>query len=186
MQKQIVIIDGYNAIHGVPRWEAQLDVSLERGREALLAYCRRWMQTRGDVWLFYVVFDGDSTVQASHSSSGSGIRVVYTATGMTADDRILNIVREFGERCCYVVVSNDRYVTDNARLLSAEILTVESFAATLTSRSPSGGHRGAKQRGRGGHLSDDVDCAARDNTAGKVSPHDAKRITESLRREWNV
>ena len=97
MQKRIIIIDGYNVVHRIPRWAEQLDASLERGREALLIYCRRWMQTRGDVWLFVVVFDGDSEVTAAHSSAGPGVRVLYTQTGETADDRILELTVAQGE-----------------------------------------------------------------------------------------
>jgi predicted RNA-binding protein with PIN domain len=184
MQKRIYIIDGYNVIHRVPRWEAHLNASLEQGREALLSYCRRWMQTRGDVWLFYVVFDGDCAVTSSHTSSGPGIRVVYTRTGETADDRMLDIMREFGEGCDYVAVSDDRYVSSNAKLLSAETLSARDFAEALSPESKAAPRK--KQRGRGGKASRDVDPTSRDNTAGKVSPHDAKIITDSLRREWNV
>ncbi len=185
MQKKIVIIDGYNVIHRVARWEPHLQTSLEAAREVLLAYCRRWMQTRGDVWLFYVVFDGDSAVSAAHSSSGPGVRVVYTQTGETADDRILEIVNEFGEKCCYVVVSDDRYVSDNAKRMSSEIMSADAFASVLT-KTRDATSVGKKQRGRGGQLSRDVDVTSQDVTAGKISVHDAKIITDSLRREWNV
>ncbi len=183
MQKRIYIIDGYNVIHRVPRWEKQLEQSLERGREALLSYCRKWQQHRGDVWLFYVVFDGDCSVTASHSSSGTGIRVVYTRTGETADDRMLDIMREFGEGCEYVAVSDDRYVSGHAALLSAEVMSAAEFAAFL---SPSARPPRKKQRGRGGNVSQDADPSSRDNTGGKVTPRDAKLITDSLRREWDV
>jgi len=185
MQNRIVIIDGYNVLHRMPRWKAQLEVSLERGREALLAYCRHWMQARGDVWLFCVVFDGDSSVTASHTSSGPGVRVVYSRTGETADDRILEIVHEFGGRCHYVVVSDDRYVSDSARRMSAELMSAEAFASVLAPKTE-GTHPRTKQRGRGRSVSDDVDPASADNSAGKLSACDAKLITDSLRREWNV
>lgn len=183
MQKRIYIIDGYNVIHRVPRWEKQLELSLERGREALLSYCRKWMQHRGDVWMFHVVFDGDCAVAPSHTSSGPGVRVVYTRTGETADDRMLDIMREFGDGCEYVAVSDDRYVTGHATLLSAEVMSASDFAAFL---SPASKPPRKKQRGRGSRASEDADPTSRDNTAGKVSPYDAKIITDSLRREWNV
>jgi predicted RNA-binding protein with PIN domain len=184
MRKQIYILDGYNLIHRIPRWEEHLDTSLERGREVLIAYCRRWLQTRGDVWLFYIVFDGDSSVGTAHSSSGPGIRVVYSRTGQTADDKILDIVHEFGDGCSYVVVSDDRYVTHSAHHLEAGTMSAADFAAVLSAGSAPPSRK--KGRGKVGHPDGDTDSAARDNTAGKVSPHDAKRITDSLRREWNV
>ncbi len=185
MQKRIFIIDGYNVIHRVARLERHLQTSLERAREALLAYCRRWMQTRGDVWLFYVVFDGDSAVMSSQSSSGSGIRVVYTQTGETADDRILEIVREFGTGCTYTVVSDDRYVFGNAKRMSSDVMSADAFASVLSAKTEDASPQ-RKHRGQGSHLSGDVDRTCGDNAAGKISVHDAKIITDSLRREWNV
>jgi predicted RNA-binding protein with PIN domain len=184
MQKRIIIIDGYNVVHRIPRWAEQLNVSLERGREVLLTYCRRWMQTRGDVWLFVVVFDGDSAVTASHSSSGPGVRVLYTQTGETADDRILETVREFGDRCHYVVVSDDRYVSGNSKRMGKEIMSSSAFARVLSPHDADTSSQ-RKQRGRGIDVSGEVSSGG-DRAAGKVSASDAKRITDSLRREWNV
>ncbi len=174
MGKNIYILDGYNLVHRIPRWREQLDISLERGREALLTYCRQWMQARGDVWLFYVVFDGDSDVMASQSSAGAGIRVVYSRTGETADDRILDIVHEFGDKYRYVVVSDDNYVSRNAKGLSAAVMSVDEFATVLSKKSTIGG---SKKRGSSG-----VDS----NSDDKLSAQDEKSITESLMREWNV
>lgn len=174
MAKNIYILDGYNLIHRRPEWREQLDVSLERGREALLGYCKRWMLMRGDVWLFYVVFDGDSQVMASHSSAGKGIRVVYSRTGETADDRILDIVQELGERHRYVVVSDDRYVVRNSKGLSADVMSVDDFAAVLTKAKS-----GSVGKTRGGIKHD---CSSDDKPSGL----EAKNITESLMREWNV
>jgi len=174
MHKTIYILDGYNLIHRVPRWRDKFNVSLEQGRNSLLAYCRQWMQARGDVWLFYVVFDGDSAVMASHSSAGPGIRVVYSRTGETADDRILEIVHEFGEKCRYVVVSDDNYVSRNARGLDAETMAADAFAAVLSVKNS---RTGSKRRG-----------VAQDDFGGNDKPdgQTAKSITESLMREWNV
>lgn len=184
MQKRIIIIDGYNVVHRIPRWAEQLDASLERGREALLIYCRRWMQTRGDVWLFVVVFDGDSEVTAAHSSAGPGVRVLYTQSGETADDRILETVHEFGDRCHYVVVSDDRYVSGNAKRMGKEIMSSTAFAHALSPHQADTSPQ-RKHRGRGHDLSGDVNSAG-DKAAGKVSAADAKRITDSLREEWDV
>ena len=86
MQKQIMILDGYNLLHRLPHWAKRLDESLEQGREALLGYCRRWMSTRGDVWLFCVVFDGDSSVSGGLRSAGKGIRICDFDFSPTWDD----------------------------------------------------------------------------------------------------
>ncbi len=177
MRKTIYILDGYNLIHRIPRWKAQHAQSLERGREALLAYCRKWIKTRGDAWLFYVVFDGDSSVTPSHSSSGKGVRVLYSKTGETADDKILDIIRENGENFNYVVVSDDRYVYSNAHGLSAEIMTANAFASVL---SPKNGSIPPSQKQRGGQRKTE------DLNDKNLSASEQQMITESLMREWNV
>lgn len=171
MRKRIMILDAYNILHRLPSWKPLLDVSLENAREALLAYCRRWMMQRGDVWLFVAVFDGDSGVMAGQSSSGPGVRVVYSATGESADDRILAILHEFGERFDYVVVSDDRYVISRAKLLGAEIMSSDAFGAFLSARDRRG--PAAKGRAAAAHEGDDA-----------LPPDEAKNITESLRRLW--
>jgi predicted RNA-binding protein with PIN domain len=168
MRKQIMILDAYNILHRHPVWAPLLERSLEEARDALLAYCRRWTQSRGDVWLFIAVFDGDSGVVGGQRSAGQGVRVVYSATGESADDRILKILHEFGDDFDYVVVSDDREVMQRAKLLGADLMSASDFGSFLST-----------QRGRGGKgrkakpLSDDA-----------LPPHEAKAITDSLRRLW--
>jgi len=171
MRKRIMILDAYNILHRLPSWKPLLEVSLENGREALLAYCRRWMMQRGDVWLFIAVFDGDSGVMAGQSSAGPGVRVVYSATGESADDRILAILHEFGERFDYVVVSDDRYVINRAKLLGAAIMSSSAFGAFLSARD----RRGPAAKGRA--------AAAREGDDA-LSPDESREITESLLRLW--
>ncbi len=168
MQKQIMILDGYNLLHKLPHWAKQLDVSLEQGREALLGYCRRWMSTRGDVWLFCVVFDGDSSVSGGLRTAGSGIRVFFSRSGQTADDRLLAIVDEFGPAFAYTVVSDDRYVQEKARLLGASVMSCERFALRLD-----GERQGARRRQR-----------REEHHEQKVSGAEAASITDELRRLW--
>jgi len=167
MAKTIYILDGYNLIHRVPRWRNRLDRSLEEAREALLTYCRRWTATRGDAWLFYVVFDGNSQYGVPGGSAGSGIRVIYSNGNESADDRILRIIHENGDNFRYIVVSDDRYVYGNARQLEAEIMTAIDFAAVLPR------HPGS-------------DILSEDDSGDKLPAHEADAITRSLMREWNV
>lgn len=172
----ITIIDGYNAIHRVPAWAQALEQSLEDGREALLRYCSRWMQRRGDVWLFYVVFDGDSRVPYSQTSYGSGVRVIFTPTSELADDRILKIVREWGDSARYTVVSDDNYVKRVAKQHGAVLQSVRQFANVLTDGG--GGARSGRRSGASGRASDGDDKA--------LSAAEEHSITAALRREWGL
>ncbi|MDP6491551.1 MAG: NYN domain-containing protein [Kiritimatiellia bacterium] len=54
MKTHTIIVDGYNVIYRVPRFKAQLDRSLQAGREALLRYCSEWKTRRRDIDRFYV------------------------------------------------------------------------------------------------------------------------------------
>ncbi len=185
MHKQIYLLDGYNVIHRVSRWARALDVSLEQGRELLLGYCRRWLQQRRDVWLFLVVFDGDMTPYSQHMSAGQGIRLVYTRTDKTADDKILDLIKEYGSGYRYVVVSEDRYVINSARGLDAEVMTPADFAKVLE-RIPDKSSSSTRGQVRKISTSSDVDNRGSHLAAGKVTPGEAKTITDSLMREWDV
>lgn len=166
-----MILDAYNILHRLPRWQPLLDVSLEHAREALLNYCCRWMANRGDVWLFVAVFDGDSGVTASHSSAGPGVRVVYSATGESADDRILSILNEFGHAFDYTVVSDDRYVKDRARFLGADLMSARAFGGFLSGTQ----QRRIKAKGRAATVTQPDDA---------LPPDVAKDITDALRQLW--
>ncbi len=167
MRRQVMVLDGYNVLHRLPRWKRQMEQSLEQGREALLGYCRRWMGSRRDVWLFCVVFDGDSAVVGGQSAGGAGIRVFFSRSGQTADDRLLHIIEEFGPAFAYTVVSDDRYVQEKARLLGADIVSCRAFATKLDVV-------GAVQRRTQQRMEEEQ----------KVSPSEAAQITAELRRLW--
>lgn len=170
MQKRVMILDGYNILHQIPRWRQQLETSLEGGREQLLAYCSRWMRERGDVWLFVVVFDGAGASGTMQQPVGRGVRVIFSPSGQTADDRLLDMMHELGPRHVYTVVSDDRYVKDKARLHGAELMGSRQFAGYLAHRESIRQARAqGKSSGSGG---------------GKTLPSNADSITESLRAIW--
>lgn len=174
-----MILDAYNILHRLPAWRPLLEESLEGARETLLNYCRRWMMQRGDVWLFVVVFDGDSSVVGGYSSAGPGVRVVYSPSGQAADDRILEIIREFGDRFEYVVVSDDRYVAGKAVQMGASAMTSTAFGTVLGGKGAGTAATG-QGRGTGRHARPRAD---EDDT---LPPQTANDITESLRRVWNA
>ncbi len=172
MAKHIMILDAYNILHRIPRWSGMLEESLAGAREQILGYCRRWMATRGDVWLFCVVFDGDSGVGGGLRSACAGIRVYFSRSGQTADDRLLAILDEFGPHFQYTVVSDDHYVRDKARLLGANICDCSGFADTLDHVERKRGERNRRRMGSG------------HDGGGKVDPATASQITDELRRLW--
>lgn len=125
--EHVIIVDGYNVIHRVPRLERLVEASLENSRAALLRYCSEWRTRRREVSAFYVVFDGDSSVTDGGTVSAPGVRAVFTHTGETADTRILNMLERAGRRDRYTVVSDDNEVRTYARIHHMEWLSATDF-----------------------------------------------------------
>lgn len=165
--RTVFIIDAYNVLHRVPAWRERLERNLADGRRVLAQYCRSWMAQRRDVWKFYLVFDGDSTVAPSAEPAVPGVQAVYTPSHETADDRILDVIRECGPSTRYTVVSADRYVLASARRLGAEAMAPSAFAAMLGQR------RAASP-------------AEAPETDKQLPPGVQKSINSSLRRAWGV
>ena len=168
MQKTIMVIDGYNVIHKVPAWESLLnDDDLEGARRSLMAFCAAWMASRRDIWMFYVVFDGDPRVLPQTGNYARGVRQIFTGSGEKADDRIVDIVRERESDCRIIVVTEDRQVMRQSRAFGAELLNVSAFYSTTAS---------SRQRKRhSGEVEEDKNC---------LTPNQKKMINDELRRIW--
>ncbi len=164
MRKTVYIVDGYNVVHRVAALRECLSAGPAAGRRALLAYCSEWMTRRRDVWLFYVVFDGDSSVHPAEEGAAPGVRAVYTETGETADRRVLALAAERAQDAHCVVVSDDREVVSKAREERASAMSASAFFAVLR-----------PERGRGGEAADDKT---------ELSPQQKKAINDELLAAW--
>ena len=168
MRRRIVIVDGYNIIHGVPALAAFLSKGLEQARQALVRRCAGLMSRRHDVWRYCLVFDGDSTVRGMDHMAAAGVEMIFTRSGETADDRILAILDQRIADCDCTVVSNDVFVKSQSRLRKATIVSAAAFAGMSTAG------------GRETSLSPDSDPKNRLSAAARHA------IDEELRREWGV
>ena len=159
-----VILDGYNVIHAVPELARQLDHSLEAAREALLSVCRAYRARRGDIERLCVVFDGDQAYARGPRADRGGVTALFTRRQEEADERILSLIRSDGGRGRFVVVSNDTYIFNNARVHGTRVMSVSAFYAQLHPA------RAARSEPR-----TPVDKAP-------LSTRDAQRITDEYRR----
>ena len=157
----IIVVDGYNVIHAVPELARQLERSLEAAREALLAACRNYRARRGDIARLYVVFDGDETISLDSTIERGGVTALFTQRQEEADARILALIRAAGARERFVVVSNDTMIIKNARAHGARVWSAQEFAAQLHPKPPPRTASGDAQ---------------------KISPQQAREITEAYRR----
>lgn len=172
MQKKnkiiIVIVDGYNVIRRTPELNKHFSKSPEAGRQALVRYCAQRKTGRKDVSLFYVVFDGNSSVVGVGNQSMPWVRVIYSETGETADSRILALIKDKSGDAEYVVVSDDNEVSRNSSNLGAEVMSVSEFC-----NKPA---RSWKSRAR----------TSRNDTKATLSPTQQKEINRSLKKAWGL
>lgn len=161
---KILVVDGYNFAHRTPAFRKMLDINLESTRNAIVRYCSERRISCGDYSDVYVVFDGNSSICRSGDDLLNGcVRVIYTRTGETADERIVKIVNERRETCAFCVVSDDVEVIRQTRTLGAKPMSVREFGEKI-------------KRGKSSKA-----CEG-DKTG--LSASDREMITESLRRIW--
>lgn len=170
MQKKnkIIILDGYNVIRRTPALNRHFRASPEAGRQALMRYCAERKARRKDVSEYYIVFDGDSSVEGVANQSVPSVRVIYSETGETADSRILSLIKEKFGPVEYIVVSDDNEVARNSSNLGTEVMPVSEFCKTTAQ------DRRARQR------------VPQDNRKATLSPMHEKEINESLKKAWGI
>jgi predicted RNA-binding protein with PIN domain len=96
----------------------------------------------------------------------SGVTVLFSRRPEDADERILQLIRADGGRSQFVIVSNDNYIFNNARVHGARVISVAEFYAQLQSVS-------AKPSGSGRPKSPEKSA---------LPTRDAQQITEEYRR----
>lgn len=121
-----VMVDGYN-VSKDPRGQPQ----------APLADQRRWLlRVAAGAAARYrrrvtVVFDG-SEPRPGEVSAPRGVRVVFTAGGQSADERIVELLEDLGSDVPALVVSSDRQVRADCAALGANVTAAASFLAALS------------------------------------------------------
>ena len=160
----ILILDGYNVIHAIPELARELDRSLEAARAALVSLCRAHKARQGDIERLYVVFDGRDEVGHGSQQEQGGVTVLFTQQQEEADERILHLLRTRQGKSRFVVVSNDTYIFNNARVHGAQVLSAREFYAKA--RSPR-------------TVRSSKPVVAEKTT---LSAHEAQRITDEYRK----
>ncbi|MGH7542982.1 MAG: NYN domain-containing protein [Gemmatimonadota bacterium] len=142
---EAVLVDGYNVLHAIARF-APRGGDVAEGRHAL----ERWLTeaaTRHRVAEIVLVWDGRD---GARSATRSGrLQILYTQTGRTADERILELCRgRYADRAGSTwVVSSDRDVQGPARQLGFTAIGAMTFYRGWSPDGPAS--RGSARR-RGG------------------------------------
>jgi len=104
---EVILVDGYNVIHAVPRLAALLKESLEAARERLVA----WLLPLSDLGEaeVLVVFDAAKTGRPAVEVEERGrLRVLYSRRGQSADGLIEELSRRLASAYRVTVVTADR------------------------------------------------------------------------------
>lgn len=161
------IIDGYNLIKQTPGLNKS---SLELSRASLIQFIKISRPQGSQNNRVTVVFDGSTALtiggQANASISwpayqDSGTRVIFSQ-GMSADEKIKELVESADNPKNIVVVTNDRDIQSCVRRLQARIKTVQEFT-NIFKASPPGNSPENRQ---------------------KISAESAMRITEEMKKLW--
>ena len=119
-----VLVDGYNVLHAIPRFAPRGgDLAAARDRfEAWLVEAA----VRSGVGECVLIWDGRD---GQRQRRAGPVRVLYTAAGVSADDRLLDLCRgAFAARAASTwVVSSDHDVQGPARQLGFAVLGAMMF-----------------------------------------------------------
>ena len=122
-----LLVDGYNVVHAWPELKALLRHSLEDARDRLIERMAVYAQVTGsDVT---VVFDAHRTqALASAEETRSGVRVLFTRKGMSADHAIERIAyRLAGDGDPLMVATNDRFQRDLVAGMGGAVISAEEL-----------------------------------------------------------
>jgi predicted RNA-binding protein with PIN domain len=156
-----LVIDGYNAIHKVPRLRKLADKSLKEAREEITRIAKEYKRKYGGISGVHVVFDGRDEYRKYDIPKPP--EHIFSASGQ-GDRTLIRLIRQLGRQYHVLVVSDDNYVRNNARAHNASILTVSEFFSFTSKKRPSG----------------------KKSSSEKISHKDALKINEELKRRWNL
>ncbi len=159
-----LLLDGYNLLHNTPELAPAL--ARGQGRAALLKALQLYRAKRRH--RLTVVFDGGPG-EAPSRGSESGVPVIYSGTGGSADDVIAEISAKHGPGV--TVITDDRELAQRCISNGSEVIASWEFAARLMEAAQ------GKVEGLEPHGED----AGWDFTTKKKGP--AKRLPKSKRRK---
>ena len=127
--KAHIIIDGYNFILRTGHVDQQNINALESARHELITKLSSYKASKQVK--ITVVFDGQAEYFDQHTSSPSGINVVFSNPPQNADRVIVNMIENASLTGNITIVSSDNFIRTSAGSLGCQILTSGEFAQKL-------------------------------------------------------
>jgi predicted RNA-binding protein with PIN domain len=163
--KRVLIIDGYNVLRKVKRFDRHLDLSLEAGRAHFIGAVESYRSRNRSFDEVVIVFDGKEGIGPSREVCRCNVRASFSRGGSSADDHIRNLLSRHAKSCRITVVSDDNYVRNSARAYGADVMACAAFATHI-----------AGKRTR---------ADASDSERG-LAPHEIDEINAAMRRAWRI
>lgn len=166
--KNIIIIDGYNAIQRTKGFARAMEESLEAARAAFVGGIKNYSARKRTFDEMIVVFDSrrspeDGSLQGRYRDGA--VSVVFSSGGESADELIKSLLRDGDASRRITVVSDDNYVINSARANRADTMSCKDFAQLI---SASGKEQHSERNARQLELADIED------------------INEQLKKEWRI
>lgn len=131
------MIDGYNVIHADDGLRRAADRSLEGARRALLERLAGYVSSRRV--RVTVVFDGAGMVTDSDVAVPGRLQVVFSASGQSADEVIVETLERSRNPREYIVVSSDMAdIGRSVRSMGATLMPSEAFLERIAAPSRPG------------------------------------------------
>ena len=126
----ITIIDGYNVIHKIDFLSDCLGKSLENARNHLIALCAHIRKNTGSFETMFLVFDGkENHTTYSPSCFDNSLKIFFSSKHKEADRLILDLLSECDRNQRVRVISDDNFVSNNARARGARVESPATFVA---------------------------------------------------------
>jgi len=138
MSNRLVLVDGYNVLHGWPQFASRKSglQTLEQRREALLRILRQYADQSGRS--VAVVFDGHGAKRkppkgetATGMHAGRGLEVLFSDKGKTADEIIERVVALAPHPERILVATSDNVERQIVETLGAQSVSAELFAVEV-------------------------------------------------------
>ena len=132
-----VIIDGYNVIHADDELKSIVRTDLRRARKELSDRIARYLKRRKI--RVTLVFDGHGGLTDVDIPVPGTFQILYSCSGQTADELILQILRESRNPRAFTVVTSDMAdIGREAGAMGAEVLSSRDFLERIRERSSPG------------------------------------------------
>ena len=126
-----LIIDGYNAISKIKRFNAKKDIILESSRMSFIRALAGFRQTNSLFDKIIIVFDGKGDSIGLAKELYGNIEILYSNRDKDADQVIVDIIKAPSKNKI-TVASDDNFIKNHARAFSCDIMGIKKLEELIS------------------------------------------------------